>query len=113
MYWQCIDNTGKISYNSIMDKFKYKIIKINGKKFIFKLDLNPITNDYDYHIYIRHLVTPEQAVSAFFTKTTDVYNAEYNRQELYSESLHIVVFYKELSPDILIITAFFEGGLND
>lgn len=32
------------------------------------MDLNPITNDYDYYMYIRHLVTPEQAIAAFSRK---------------------------------------------
>ncbi len=37
---------------------KYETFKIKGKKFIVKLDLNPITNEFEYHMYIRHLVTP-------------------------------------------------------
>lgn len=93
-----------------MKQFKYKIFKIKGQKFIVKMDLNPLTNDYEYHMYIRHLVMPEQAIAAYFSKTTDFYNEQYDRHELYSEALNITVYYKVLEPDILLITAFYQGG---
>lgn len=93
-----------------MEQHKFKIFKIKGQKFLVKMDLNPFTNDYEYHMYIRHLVTPEQAIAAYYTKTIDVYNSEYDRNELYSEEFNIMVYYKELSPDILLITAFYKGG---
>ena len=86
---------------------KYQIFKVNGKKFIVKLDLNPITNDYEYHMYIRHLVTPQQAIGAYFTKTSETYNQTYDRYELYSQKYDITVFYSILKDtDIILITAF-------
>lgn len=96
-----------------MGKFKYKIFKIKGQKFIVKMDFNPLTNEFEYHMYIRHLVQPEQAIAAYFSKTTEVYNKKYDRYELFSEELNITVYYKCLQPDILLITAFYQGGLND
>ena len=96
-------------YNVIMEPYKYKIFKINGQKFIVKMDINPLTNDYEYHMYIRHLVTPQQAIAAYFMKTTDIYNEQRDRNELYSEKLNIMVYYKRLEPDILLITAFYKG----
>lgn len=92
-----------------MEAHKYKIFKSRGQKFIVKLDLNPITNDYEYHMYIRHLVTPEQAIEAYFSKTSDIYNKNFDRNELYSAKLDIIVYYKRLKPDILLITAFYKG----
>ena len=92
-----------------MQQHKYKIFKIKGQKFIVKMDLNPITNEFEYHMYIRHLVTPEQAIAAYFSKTTDIYNKDRDRQELYSKELNITVSYKQLNPDILLITAFYQG----
>ncbi len=96
-----------------MAQHKYEIFKIKGKKFIVKLDLNPNTNEFEYHMYIRHLVMPAQAIAAYFSKTTDVYNKMRDRHELYSAELDITVFYKNLEPDILLITAFYQGGMND
>lgn len=76
------------------------------------MDLNPITNEFEYHMYIRHLITPQQAISAYFTRTTDVYNSVYDRYEAYSEKFDITVFYTYLKEqDIFLITAF--GGSND
>ena len=49
-------------------KAKYQIFKIKGQKFLVKLDYNELTQDYDYHMYIRHLVTPQEAIAAYFTK---------------------------------------------
>lgn len=60
-------------------------------------------------MYIRHLITPEQAIAAYFTKTTDEYNSKYDRNELYSSELNITVYYKNLEPDIFLITAFYKG----
>ena len=92
-----------------MEKHKFRVFKIKGQKFIVKMDLNPLTNDYEYHMYIRHLITPEQAIAAYYSKTTDVYNPTYDRNELYSEDLNITVYYKNMTPDILLITAFYKG----
>lgn len=96
-----------------MGQYKYKVFKIKGQKFIVKMDLNPITNEFEYHMYIRHLITPEQAIAAYYSKTVDIYNKEYDRNESYSESLNITVYYKRLNPDILLITAFYQGGINE
>ena len=77
------------------------------------MDLNPITNDYEYHMYLRHLVMPQQAIAAYFSKTNEIYNEKYDRYELYSEEYNITVYYKNLEPDILLITAFYEGVINE
>lgn len=63
--------------------YKYEIFKIRGIKFIVKLDLNPITDEYDYHMYIRHLIMPNDAIEAYFLKTSEEYNEKYDRWELY------------------------------
>ena len=100
-------------YNIIMKPYKYKVFKISGKQFVVKMDLNPVTNDYDYHMYIRHLVTPQQAIAAYFTKTKETYNKEYDRYELYSKAYDITVYYTYLKEEnILLITAF-QGGSDD
>ena len=75
-----------------MAQYKYKVFRIQGIKFIAKLDLNPITNEYDYHMYIRHLITPEQAIAAYFLKTNEIYNKSHDRYELYSTELNINCF---------------------
>ena len=96
-----------------MEKYKYKVFKICGKKFVVKMDFNPVTNDYDYHMYIRHLITPEQAIAAYFTKTSEIYNQDYDRYELYSRIYDITVYYTYLKEEnVLLITAF-QGGAND
>ena len=41
-----------------MEKHKYKVFKINGQQFVVKMDLNPLTKEYEYHMYIRHLIMP-------------------------------------------------------
>ena len=97
-----------------MDKYKYKVFKIKGQKFVVKMDFDPVINDFEYHMYIRHLVTPQQAIAAFYSKTTEFYNQKYDRYELYSESLNIIVYYTYLQKqDIFLITAFYQGGTNE
>lgn len=89
---------------------RYKIFKIQGKKFVVKLDYNPLSGSYDYHMYLRHLVTPEQAIASYFTKTYEFYNEKYNRYEAYSEKYDITIFYTFLKDEnILLITAFSQG----
>lgn len=100
-------------YNISMGQHKYEVFKINGQRFVVKMDLNPLTNKFEYHMYIRHLIMPQQAIAAYFAKTTDVYNPDYDRNELYSEKFNITVYYKKISPDILLISAFYEGGNYD
>ena len=64
-------------------------------------------------MYIRHLVTPQQAIAAYFSKTYEIYNEKRERFELYSEKLNIMVYYTYLKEqDILLITAFYQGGQN-
>ena len=93
---------------------KYKMFKIKGQKFVIKMDLNPLTNEFEYHMYIRHLVTPQQAIAAYFSKTSEIYNEERYRYELYSSSLDITVYYTYLKEqDILLITAFHKGGHDE
>lgn len=100
-------------YNDNVELHKYKVFKISGKKFVVKMDLNPVTNDYNYHMYIRHLITPEQAIAAYFTKTSEIYNQDYDRYELYSQKYDITVYYTYLKDEnVLLITAF-QGGSND
>lgn len=102
-------------------KAKYQIFKIKGKKFVVKLDYNELINDYEYHMYIRHLIMPQQAPfppqrgrAAYFSKTYELYNEKYNRYEAYSEKYNITVYYTYLKEeDILLITAFNQGGLNE
>ena len=95
-------------------KPKYEIFKIRGQKFVVKLDYNEVSQDYEYHMYIRHLITPEQAISAYFSRTYEEYNNKYDRYEAYSESLDITVYYTYLKDEnILLITAFSQGGSND
>lgn len=102
-----------LCYNSYM-KPKYQIFKISGKKFIVKLDYNPITNDYEYHMYIRHLVKPEEAIAAYFAKSSEFYNEQYDRYEVYSKKYDITVYYTYLKDEnILLITAFYQGGVNE
>ena len=97
-----------------MKPHKYQIFKIKDKQFIVKLDLDPLTNKYEYHMYIRHLVTPQQAIAAYFLKTKETYNKKYNRYELYSAKLDITVYYTYLKEkDIFLITAFYQGDLYE
>lgn len=64
-------------------------------------------------MFVRHLITPQQAIAAYFSKTSETYNKTYNRYELYSESLNITVYYTYLKDeDIMLITAFSQGGTN-
>ena len=109
----CIDIFFFLCYNNYVKQHKYQIFKIKGQKFLVKMDLNPLTHEFEYHMYIRHLVTPQQAIAAYFSKTSEIYNSQYDRYELYSESLNIHVYYTYLKEqDILLITAFHQGGIQ-
>ena len=95
-------------------KAKYQIFKIRGQKFVVKLDYNELTQDYDYHMYIRHLVTPQEAIAAYFNKTYEEYNQKYNRYEAYSQKFDITLYYTFLEDEnVLLITAFRQGGINE
>ena len=92
-------------------KSKYKIFRIKGKKFKVKMDYEPSLNTYEYHMYLRHLITPEQAIAAYFNISSEIYNDKYNRYEAYSEKYNITLYYTFLKDEnILLITAFNQGG---
>lgn len=97
-------------YNDIVNA-KYEIIKIKNTKFVVKLDYNPISQDYEYHMFVRHLVTPQEAIAAYFSKTYEEYNEKYDRFEAYSEKFDITLYYTFLKDEnILLITALRQGG---
>lgn len=83
----------------------YEYHKISGIRFGFKLD--EVEDDYLPHIYIRHLITPEAAITAYLNITNKKYNKIHKRWEAYSKTDNIYIYYMELSnKDIFIITAF-------
>jgi len=87
----------------------YEIIKVLDTKFYFKKDLNPITNEYDYHIWIRHLVEPIEAITAYFNRDDVVYNEQNDRYEAFSieDDMTVYYFYKNNKTNqVLVITAF-------
>ncbi|MFA7658043.1 MAG: hypothetical protein WCY19_01260 [Candidatus Gastranaerophilaceae bacterium] len=87
----------------------HEIIKVLGKTFVFANDLNPITKEWDLHIYLRHLVLAEEAIAAFFNITEQIYNIKYDRYEAYSQEDNMYVYYfyyKNNKNIIMIITAF-------
>ena len=45
-----------------MDIKFYEIHTVNGLTFRFKLDKNPITNEYEPHIWHRHQIEPENVI---------------------------------------------------
>lgn len=74
-------------------------------KFRFKLD--SVGDDYLPHIYVRHLITPEEAILAYLNITEKEYNSQYKRWESYSKTEDIHLYYIELPNDeIFIISAF-------
>lgn len=88
-------------------KAKYQKIKIRQKIFIVKLDYNEFSGEYTYHMYARHLITPEQAIAAYFNKSYEKYNRIYDRYELYSEKYDVTVYYTYLKDkNVMLITAF-------
>jgi len=42
---------------------KYQTFKIKGKKFVVKLDFNPIAKEYDYHMYISDVLEKYAAMA--------------------------------------------------
>lgn len=88
---------------------RYLIKKVGKYTFKFKLDLNEITNEYEPHIWHRHLVEVDDAIRAFFTISEEVWNDKYKRYEAYSESCDLYLYYmklKEKDTYLFIITAF-------
>ena len=87
----------------------YELHSANGLTFRFKLDLNPITNKYEPHIWHRHQIEPEQVVTAYMNADYTNWNIKYKRFECYSSVDDLNVFYNFYSKDktkIMVITAF-------
>lgn len=87
----------------------YELHSTTGLTFRFKLDLNPITKEYEPHIWHRHQVEPENVVAAFLNIAYTNYNKTYNRYESYSSTDDLYVWYNYYSSDktkIMVITAF-------
>ena len=88
---------------------KYLIKKVGKYTFKFKLDLNPINNQYEPHIFHRHLITPDDAIRAFFSISQEEWNEQFQRYEAYSADYDITLYYmklKEKDTYLFIITAF-------
>jgi len=87
----------------------YELHTVTGLTFRFKLDINPITKEYEPHIWHRHRVEPEDVVSAFMNITYTFYNSKNKRYESYSETDDLNIFYNFYSSDktkVMVITAF-------
>lgn len=91
---------------------KYLVKKVGEYTFKFKLDFNPINQKFEPHIWHRHLITPDDAIRAFFTLSSEPeWNEEYQRYEAYSETEDITIYYmklKEKNTYLFIITAFYD-----
>ena len=90
-------------------KKHYEIQKILNKEFIFKLDLNPISNEYEPHTWIRHTVEVNEAITAYLNISSISFNAKHNRYEAYSETDKLHIWFNYIKNDknkIQIITAF-------
>lgn len=85
----------------------YEIYQVNGKEIVFKLDLNPVNNILETHIWIRHAVEPCNVVAAYFNISKQVYIEKYKRYEAYSETDNVTLFYftKQKGKRIIIVTA--------
>jgi len=84
--------------------------KIKVRNVIFSFTYEKFGEDYLPHIYIRHLVMPNQVVKAFFAINKNWYNDKNYRFEAYSEFDNISIYYickNKKANDILIITAFY------
>ena len=87
----------------------YEMHAVKGKTFYFKLDLNPISNEYVPHIWARHTVEPYQVIAAYFNQSKINFNEKRNRFEAFSktDNLNIWFNYKgNKKSEIIIITAF-------
>lgn len=87
----------------------YEIHTLTGLSFKFKLDKNPINNEFEPHIWHRHQVSPEEAVLAYFNKIENRWNIKHKRYEGYSKEDDIYIYYMYLSKNnkkIMVITAF-------
>lgn len=59
-----VQSEDKTCYNFCMNQ-KYLVKKVGEYTFKFKMDLNPLTKQYEPHIWHRHLITPDDAIRAF------------------------------------------------
>ena len=91
----------------------YEIIKVQKLKFYFKKELNKFKNEYEYHIWIRHLVEPIEAIIAFLNQDNTVYNEIHKRFEAYSkkDKLNVWYMYRNKNKDEIIIITAFRGEL--
>lgn len=84
----------------------YKVYEAEGIKFYVKFDL--INGESLAHMYHRHTIKPEEAITAFFNQTHEIYNQTNMRYEVYSKETDITVFYAyrhNKQNEILLITA--------
>lgn len=93
----------------------YKSIIKNGYKFLFKYDYDPISKDYLPHIWIRHLIKPEDVVNAFFSIEKQDYNNIFKRYEAYSTKYNMTIyfFYYKDSKNIIVICSAFGGNNSE
>ena len=110
MYLHCIYKIQLGVYNKYMNEIKYyELHTVNGLTFRFKLDINPVTNEYEPHIWQRHQIEPEQVVNAYLNLTYTNWNIKNNRFEGYSITDDLNIYYNFYSKDktkIMVITAF-------
>lgn len=88
---------------------KYLVKKVGEYTFKFKLDLNPLSNQYEPHIWHRHLIEPNDVIRAFFSITEENWNDKYQRYEAYSEPYNMTIYYmkqQNLKTIVIVITAF-------
>lgn len=105
-----VQSEDKTCYNFCINQ-KYLVKKVGEYTFKFKMDLNPLTKQYEPHIWHRHLITPDDAIRAFFTISEEKFNKKYNRYEAYSASYDTTLYYmklKEKNTYLFIITAFYD-----
>jgi hypothetical protein len=91
---------------------KYKSFTAKGITFLFATEKNPVTKEFDYHIWLRHLIMPTEAIKAFFSADECVYNPQYDRYEAYSGLYNITIYYfypdKSKENLVIVISAFIE-----
>lgn len=88
---------------------RLKSYKVKNKRFFISFELNPLTNELDPHIWIRHLIEPHEAIKAWFKISTQEFNSCYDRYEAYSEDYQLNIYYAFMNNDsdkVLIISAF-------
>ena len=98
-------------YNKCMESIikYYELHSVNGMTLRFKLDLNPVNDEYEPHIWHRHQIEPETVVTAFMNISYTSYNPKYKRYESYSQTDDLNIYYNYYTADktkVMIITAF-------